>query len=144
MSKYRRIEVEFRSEEALGKALQDCAATLGISFEVHAGEGAHLVGYLGDFRDEQAQYIVRRHHVGYGANDLGFARQPDGTFEMLLSEFDTRQADTEGTTQRALVNLLKQRYAYHATYELAWSNGYSVSETVNADGSIELELYAYA
>ncbi|MBN1923057.1 MAG: DUF1257 domain-containing protein [Anaerolineae bacterium] len=144
MSKYRRIEVEFRSEEALLKALADCAAELGIKFEDHRGNPAHLIGYQGDTRAEEAEFIVRRRFVGLGANDLGFARKVDGSYEMILSDYDGRRAAEDGTSQNRLVNMVKQRYAYHATYELAWQNGWSVTEEVKPDGTIELELYSYA
>ena len=134
MSKYRRVEVEFRSEEALRKALRYLQDSAGIVVE-HAPEGAHLYGYMGDRRPEKAEYIIRRKYLGNASNDLGFARRADGTFEMIISDFDRNRHD------KRIVNPLKQRYAYHAAVDQAHSMGYTISDAqVAEDGTIQIQL----
>lgn len=58
------------------------------SVEIHS-EPMPLFGYKGDQRPECAHVIIRRKHVGYGANDVGFVRTADG-FTAIISEYDTR------------------------------------------------------
>ncbi len=135
MSKYRRIETQFKDEAALRQALQDAAERLGIEFE-EAIDGANslpLYGVGGDLRPEMAQFVIRRWHVGVAANDLGFAGRNDGTYELIISDFDAPRRAT-------LVNTIKQRYAYHQTLALALSQGYTVTEDVAPNGAIRLQL----
>lgn len=48
-----------------------------------------LYGYQGDARQEKAHIVIRRTKTGVGAsNDVGFLRQPDGTYRALVSEYD--------------------------------------------------------
>jgi len=133
VSKYRKIKVEFKSEDALRAALDDVAAARGLEYEYHP-QGDNLRGYMGDMRAETAQFIIRRRYVGQSANDLGFQLQANGTYSLLISDYDTRHRG------QRIANDIKQRYAYHQTMNLAMQNGYQVIETVQPDGSIVLEL----
>lgn len=136
MSKYRKIKVEFHSEQALKLALEDAVKECKIQFEHHP-EGAHLYGWHGRRRQEKAEYIIRRAFVGGAANDIGFAQQLDGSFEMLISEHDTRQYENG---HRQFVDVIKQRYAYHFVIERAYSQGYTVYEETLEDGTVQLAL----
>ena len=55
--------------------------------EVHEGEGKNLEGYHGDQRKEKAQIIVPRRQVGGASNDLGFAKDTNGKYQAIISEF---------------------------------------------------------
>lgn len=133
MSKYRTIATEFKSEPALRQALEDACAKFAIKYEHHA-EAAYLYGFQGDRRPEQANYIVRRGYVGGAANDLGFARQADGSFAAIISEFDS------GHAGQVKLDYITQRYAYHQVVGEAEAQGYTVYEQYLPDGSIELAL----
>ena len=142
MSKYRKIAVEFKDEGALRAALQDVAEQVGIEFE--EGQDVHLYGYQGDVRPETAQFVIRRQHVGGAANDVGFARQPDGSYVLIISDYDQSVLRNSHTfnmgNRRAILDGVKQRYAYHATMNAAIAQGYSVTETAMDDGTIRMQL----
>jgi len=56
-----------------------------------------------DVRSEKANYVIRRKYVGGPANDVGFIRQPDGTFDMIVSEFETGTGAYAGGHKNAKV-----------------------------------------
>ncbi len=139
MSKYRQIAVKFLSEAALVQALEDCVSQFGGAYE-HHDKATNLFGYQGDARPEKAEYIIRRRYVGSGANDIGFARQADGSFSAIVSDFDAGDGAHSERQENEKFQYIKQRYAYHQTVSLAEEQGYTVYETVQEDGSIELAL----
>lgn len=135
MSKYLTIKTEFLSETALRQALEDACGEFGIAYEYHP-EGAHLYGVGGNLRPEKAEYIIRRRYVGGLANDMGFARQPDGSFAAIISEYDSRSNWAGG--QRKL-DFITWRYQYNQVQEYAMTNGFTVIETETPEG-VRLEL----
>lgn len=139
MSKYRVIAVEFQSETALVQALEDFVEKFGGSYERHETP-TYLVGYLGDTRPEKAEYIIRRRYLSSGANDIGFARQADGTFRAIVSDFDAGNGNYSDREESEKFAFIKQRYAYHQTLASAEIQGYTVYEEELEDGSIVLTL----
>jgi hypothetical protein len=85
MSKYLLFtEAAFSDRGLLLAALAD----LGYDrYEV--GQGLLLFGFQGDRREETAEVVVRRQHLGRLSNDLGFARTAAGLVP-VISEFDQR------------------------------------------------------
>jgi len=134
MSKYRRIETQFKDEITLRQALTDVCKERDIAFE--AGEALILYGYQGDPRPEIAEYVIRRNHISCSANDLGFHRRADGTFEIIISEYDSR------TTAAHIVREVKQRYARLQVEKLARARGYRVEEIPAQGGAVRLRLIA--
>src|SRR5262249_51250771 len=131
MSHYTRLKTRITDTKALTLALADVGFP---HVEVHAS-AQPLVGYLGDAREQTAEVIVRRKHVGRASNDLGFKRQEDGAFEMVVSAFDRRKY-----SQKWLEGLTA-RYAYHATRARLLEQGFHlVSEEKTADGGTHLLL----
>lgn len=49
----------------------------------------HLYGYEGRERKEKANIVIRKHNVSSAANDIGFVKLADGTFQPIVSEYDT-------------------------------------------------------
>lgn len=137
MSKYRKITITFRDEDALRQAITDVCDARSLHFEEAPDRtnALHLYGYQGDQREEQAQFVIRRQYVGSAANDIGFAKQADGTYELLISEFDLSQ-----DRRSWLTSAITQRYAYHNVMSLAFQQGYLVTETALPDGTVQLEL----
>ena len=85
MSKYLVFnDVIFKDRRLLLAAL----AELGYR-DVEEGDDLPLYGYQGDRRPETAAIVIRRQHVGYSSNDLGFARTAQG-YVPILSEYDQR------------------------------------------------------
>ncbi len=85
MSKYLVFQdYAFRQRRLLLTALAD----LGYP-SVEEGEALPLYGYQGDQRQETAEIVVRRQHLGSASNDLGFTRTSAG-YVPILSEYDHR------------------------------------------------------
>lgn len=47
-----------------------------------------MVGYMGDARAEKAHIIIRRRQLDSASNDIGFARDGNGVYQALISEYD--------------------------------------------------------
>jgi hypothetical protein len=131
MSKYKRIETQFKDEGTLRQALHD----VGIPFE--EGEGLTLYGWKGKARPETAEFVIRRRHIESAANDLGFHRLPDGSFEVVISDFDSTSRGMGITRQ------VKQRYARLQVERLARARGYRVEE-IEENGATRLRLHPTA
>jgi hypothetical protein len=132
MSKYKRIECAFKNRESLEAALKE----VGVPFEQANGNTLTLYGYDDDARPERAALVIRRHNIESMANDMGFALRPDGTFEAIISDFDS------GVGRRGLeiLNRVKQAYGVHEVTRKARLQGYSVQRVAAPGGSIRLQL----
>lgn len=132
LSHYTRVRTKFTDAGLLTEALSD----LGFKVvEVH-GSPEPLVGYRGDERQQRAEIIIRRRHVGFASNDIGFARQPDGTYEAIVSEFD--RAKKYGASWLAT---LARAYAHRAVSSFATEGGFDLVEsTTAANGEVRMVL----
>ena len=84
MSKYLAYpDVVFRDR----RLLLDSLAELGFS-SVEEGDALPLYGYAGDRRQETAALVVRRQHIGFASNDLGFAKTSEGYYP-IISDYDS-------------------------------------------------------
>ena len=129
MSHFTSIQTEIRQIEYLTKALADMGFD---SVEVHDFP-VPLYGFEGDIRPESAEVIVRRKFISSRSNDIGFKRQPDGTFMAVISDYDSREYSGDW------VKGLSQRYAYHALIGTAPQQGFTVEEEeVLEDGTIRV------
>ncbi len=135
MSQFVILRTIITNKAMLLAALKD----LGFSnVEVHE-KAQHLYGYQGDRRVQTAEVIIRRKYVGSSSNDIGFKQREDGTFEAIVSEYDSRGC---GYGEEWL-NQLTQRYAYHATRDQAEREGLTfISEDVNERQEIRLRFEA--
>ena len=145
MSEYATIQTEFRDAEALVCALTRVPLPSGKTWtreqiERH-GQPAALHDFMGKIReDSRAHLIVRRKHVSTGAsNDLGFCRQANGLYRMLISDFDEAHKGYDKNWQ----NRLKQEYALAALEQQAHRHGLQVSATRHADGRIVGNITGY-
>ncbi len=134
MSEYTVIDVEMNDGECIKAALKE----LGYPCEVHE-EAQHLHGYQGDKRVHKANIIVRRQHVGAAANDIGFLRKADGSYEMIISQYD-RGATKQGNdfTQK-----LNQQYKYQKITREAKRRGFTIkSTTTDQNGRMKVKIMA--
>jgi len=130
MSKYIESETEIQNQEALIKALDE----MGYKREIlRFGKNMHLEGYRGDKRSQTADIIIPRKHVRAAANDIGFKRQPNGTFKVIVSEFD-RSCD--GT----FVERVSDLSAVHNVMMTAESEGWTCIRSKNKQGETVLEM----
>ena len=131
MSHYTVVRTRMVDRQALVAALAD----LGFpDVEVH-DEPKPLIGYRGDQRAQRAHVIVRRRHIGRASNDIGFARQQDGSYQALISRFDRARFNARWLER------LHARYAYHATLAVLTRQHFEVvHETTRDDGEVHLVL----
>ena len=107
------------------------------AIEIHK-EPQALYGYQGDIRSEKAHIIIRRQNVGTAANDLGWERQPDGTYRAWISEYDEQHAFLPARQDK-----LKQEYAVAAVTQQQMQYGRKVSRRLLPNGKIELEVRGF-
>lgn len=135
MSAYTVVKLKINDAECLKKALEE----MGYKFESH-DEAQTLYGVGGTPRAQKAHIIVRRQHVGPAANDVGFLKQPDGTYEMIISEFDAggKKKQAIDFTQR-----LDQIYGKQKVIKQAKRMGYTVLSTKETeDGKLKIRIRA--
>ena len=131
MSHFVECQTEFRDPEALIAALVECGFSED-QIEVHS-EAVPLYGYQGDVRPQHAHIVIRRQHIGSGANDVGWKRQPDGTYRAWISEYDGRHRFNP-----AMQNRIKQEYAYQVIVRQQRARGRSVERQRLPSGEIEV------
>lgn len=128
------------------KALQDMGFTADMIR--HTEQAQHLEGYQGDKRAQTAEIIIPRRHVGGAANDIGFKLQEDGTYEAIISDYDSRSNRARqgthwkgpGSYNGDWLNKLNQRYAYHNLKEELSNQGFFIESENEENGEIFLEV----
>jgi hypothetical protein len=131
MSHYTSVQTCMTEPKFLALALADMNFA---QVEVH-DIAQPLIGVGGDVRTQTAEVIVRKQHIGWLSNDIGFKRTPQGRFEAIISDYDLKWYSPAW-----LENLVK-RYAYHATKAKLAERGFDlVSEQTSAEGQIRLVL----
>lgn len=131
MSHFTTLRTHLTDRDALVAALCDVGHP---DVEVH-DDAQPLHGFRGDVRAQRAHVIIRRRHVGYMSNDLGFARQADGRFDAVISDFDRGRYDA------AWLARLTARHAYHVTATTLAAQGFDlVEEQQDRDGTVRLLL----
>lgn len=131
MSHFTRMRTALRDPRVLARALGE----LGFArVEVH-DTPQPLHGYWGRTGAESAEVIIRRSDARAASADIGFARQADGSFAVVLDAMDTRRYGAGWLTR------LTQAYGHTAALEYAESHGYEVlTDQAEQDGSRRLTL----
>ena len=146
MSHFVECQTEFRDPQALVVALIECGFEAA-QIEVHE-QAVPLYGYQGDLRDQKAHIVIRRQHVGSGANDVGWEKQPDGTYRAWISEFDSgagrykHRSDTAKFNQQ-MQNRIRQEYAYSVIERQQRARGRNVSRERLPGGELEVVICGY-
>ncbi|MFB2973839.1 DUF1257 domain-containing protein [Aerosakkonema sp. BLCC-F183] len=131
MSHFTAIKTELRDVNALVMALED----LGFKDKVEVyAEAQRLYGFQGDLREETAEVVIRRQHLGAASNDIGFKKQDDGTYEAVISSFDRAYKYSQ-----QWLNKLTQRYGYHMLMATVPEQGFTIEEEETLeDGTIRV------
>lgn len=113
MSAYNEISTVYSDQQCLEAAL----AEIGYKPQV-SEKPQQLEGYHGDKRKQTAEIIIPRKQVGGASNDVGFKKNADGTFTLIVSDYD----------QGSNFNLKKQQqlkavYAEKMALKQAKANG---------------------
>ena len=129
MSHYTTVDTQLVSAPHLVQALE----AMGLDHvEVH-DRPQPLYGVEGFVRDQRAEIIIRKEHVGAASNDLGFQRLPDGRFRAIISEWDRQRYDAQW------LQTLTQRYAYYVARDALTAEQFDVvSEEMDESRTIRL------
>jgi hypothetical protein len=138
MSHYLAMETQITDQEALVRALcRSISRATGKVFTRNQIEicdnPRNLYGYQNDLREQTANVILRRQHVGGSSNDIGFVKGPNGTYSAIVSDFDRSNCYGEPW--------LTKLYTYYnvekAKMEMD-SRGVQYTETKDDKGRIQL------
>ncbi len=140
ISHFTEIELAITDKDALLVAL----AEMGYEGKVQVHEApVTLYGYddrprtLHD-REVRAEIVIRRQHLWRAANDIGFARQPDGTYLAYISEYD-REVQPDWHTR------LLQAHGVHVARRKLQALGFTDYQiTRQQDGTVVLCATRYA
>lgn len=132
--------IQFKDKECLIAALE----ALGYQgkIEVH-DEPQHLYGYEGRRRPEKAEVIIRRKHIGFESNDVGFALvgfgRDDGAYVPIISDYDRRYRWGDD-----MITRLKVEYAQAAVNKIIQQKRATVLNKGHKAGlrTIRVRLYA--
>jgi hypothetical protein len=129
MSHFTRMRTALRDADLLAAALREVGYA---NVEVH--DSAQKVrGWGGQTR--KAEVIVRTRNAGGAMADIGFARQPDGTFAAILDAMDLQRLGTQWLPR------LSQAYGHAAALKYARDQGYEVvTDDAERDGTRRLTL----
>lgn len=136
MSQFVQCQTQLRDRRTLLRALEEMGWARE-EIEVHETP-VPLYGYQGDTRAERAEVVIRRQFVGRASNDIGFARQPDGTYAAIISGYDQRTRGRFGPYDQAWLGRLSQGYAAHLLTAQYRQKGWQVRRERREDGIIRL------
>jgi hypothetical protein len=135
MSMYVTIQTEFNDLPSLVKALCEAGNWTEQQIELHQ-EAQNLYGYHGDKREQVANVIIRREHIGRSSNDIGFVKE-DGKYKAIISEYDS------GKFNKQWLASLKYYYSYHLLKSKLPQYGQRIQRTVNKNGRPMLTIDNY-
>jgi 3-deoxy-D-arabino-heptulosonate 7-phosphate (DAHP) synthase len=117
------------------RVLASALGELGFAtVEVH-DTPQRLHGYWGRLGGESAEVVIRKKDARGASADIGFARQPDGSFAIVLDAMDTQAYGREWLAR------LTQSYGHAAALEYARVHGYEVvTDQAEQDGTRRLTL----
>jgi hypothetical protein len=134
MSHFTRVRTTLRDPSMLAAALH----TVGYP-EVEVHERPQRLDGWGS-QTAQAEVIVRKANApGHVYGDFGFARQADGTFEVVIDNLDQSRKGPDWLAS------LTRAYGHAAALQYASEHGYDViADEAESDGTRRLTLRRYA
>ncbi len=125
------------------------AALIEMGFDAseieHSDSAKQLFDYHGhatkytDVNGDKAEIIIRRNHVNArlssgASNDIGFKRQPDGTYAGVISAYDSNFANS------AWLGKLTAAYSRKAIVQRATKQGLRFVGTSQQNGKTQLQF----
>lgn len=126
----------FTDGDALVTALCETGSWSLDQIEIH-GVPQNLFGYKGDKRSEVANIIVRRKYIEEYANDLGFVQKEDGTYEAIISAYDSSRFNSRWREK------LKGEYAFEKIRKDMVKRGRKVSRFRQPNGTQKVVVTGY-
>lgn len=136
MSEFHKQVTNFKDPECLVQALAEQGYTVVEQHEVaqQLYDYHNLATTYLDAGGDRANIIVRRRYVGGSANDLGFAKQTDGTYSAIISEFDSHKHN------KNWMNGLKKHYAEKTDMKAAKKSGLRFLGKKVVNGKVQLQF----
>jgi hypothetical protein len=129
VSAYHTVKTVYKDPECLVAALGEQGYTTVEQHDI----AQSLYGYRGDKREQTANIIVRRCYVGGAANDIGYKRLEDGTYEQIISDFD------KGKHNVSWLNKLKKHYTEKVCLKTAKKSGLTYLGKKVVNGRVQLQ-----
>lgn len=149
MSHFTSIKTRITDADALREALLIVGGRRSAQFHedyitIHP-EGAALKGFQGDDRSQLhpsspdyaplCEVVINRAIVGGAANDIGFARQEDGTLAAYISDYDARSYNADW------LNHVQQQYGLVKAKRTPGFENWEMTEEVDeTSGDIRLRM----
>lgn len=131
MSHYTLLETKIVSKSHLVHALKDMGFT---DVEVHDSP-VPVYNFAGRKTGDMAEVIIRRKHLGKTSNDIGFQRNTENAFDIIVSDADI------GNYGGLWLQRLTQRYAYRVALDMLGQKDFDVvEETTDENETIHLTL----
>jgi len=133
MSHYTTIKTKITDMESLICAVES------MGYQYKTGKSLPMYDFCGNKTACTADVVIPRKGLTAVSNDIGFSRQEDGTYRLIISDYDKTAAKIKDFPQQ-----IKQRYAYFKVKkELQLEdNKQIIEERKHVDGSIEIIVKA--
>lgn len=140
MSKYATATTNFKDGEVLIEALQACGFESHM-IKNHIGNPQELrdftgkkTTYLGGPGYDKADVIIPRQYLKGMANDMGFVKKADGSYDAIISEYDS------STYNKTWLNKVKQTYAEINMAQKVKRAGGKVLQTKDKNGKKVMQV----
>ena len=135
MSHYTTIESQIKDSQCLIESLQELMNLKPEQIEIHE-EAQNLYDYTGTMRPQKANIIIRRQYVGLASNDMGFVRQPNGTYDIIVDDFSRSRHQYD----QKWVGKLKQLYNSKVTIKTTKKMCKKVTKTILPNRTIKIAI----
>jgi hypothetical protein len=117
MSHYNHTKLPIKSRALLLEALTNKKWGLGYDEkDLDLTENRQLEGYHGDKRKDRADITIPRRHLTGASNDIGFKKNPDGSWTLIESDYDSGMYGGRQSTSGGAMRHFKKRFvAAYAT-----------------------------
>lgn len=145
-SRYVVGEIVFEDLHALTEVLENAFGKGSVERSANGKNTLTAIDYHGESRDTEigkVAAVVRRRHVGGSSNDLPVKQQPDGTYRLIVSEYDESyipgklkwggKAGGESVEGR-----FAQLYGANVLNKKLKPLGYTLTTTTEADGTLRI------
>lgn len=136
MSEYHQQRTQYKDRECLVEALMaqgyNEVEVHDVAQSLYDYQG-RLTHYL-DPGGDKGNVIVRRHVIGGAANDLAFRKNVDGTFDAIVSQFDSKKHNADW------MKSLKKSYTEAVDMKLAKKHGLKFLGRKVVNGKIQLQF----
>jgi len=133
MSHYTTIKTKITDMESLICAVES------MGYQYKTGRNLPMYDFCGNKTAYTADLVIPRKCLASVSNDIGFSRQEDGTYRIIISDYDKVAEKVKGFPEQ-----IRQRYAYFKVKKELHLEGNKqiLEEKKHIDGSIEIIVEA--